>query len=158
MLLTIVFALFMLPGLAGVILPLFPGVTYMLLVSLIYGVVTDFSRLTTNEFGILAALTALTMVVDYFSGILGAKLGGASMRSLALGMAGLMIGMLILPPFGGIIGLFLGILWNEIRSYGNRDKAIKAAAGGVLGAVVGIGINLTIGLGFLVYFIIHASN
>lgn len=157
MLLTIVFAIFMLPGLAGVILPLFPGVPYMLLVSLIFGLASDFNELTTNEFGILAGIAALTMVVDYFSGILGAKLGGASMRSLALGMAGLLIGLLLLPPFGGIVGLFTGILWNEIRSYGDRSKAVKAATGGVMGVVGGMVVNLVIGICFIVYFVAAAT-
>lgn len=143
----------MVPGLAGVILPLFPGVPYMWLVALIFGMVTRFSELTLPEFGMLSALAALSLAVDYFSGVLGAKLGGASMRSLSLGLGGLMLGIFLLPPFGGIVGLFLGILIGEIREAGDRNKAIKAATGGLIGVVAGSITNLAIGIWFIGYFV-----
>lgn len=154
MILEIIFALFMLLGLVGIILPIFPGVPLMWILALVYGFVNGFSDLSLSEFSVLSVLMGSSLLVDYFSGFLGAKLGGASLRSLGIGMIGLLIGMVLLPPLGGIVGLFLGILISEVRNYQDPHKALRAATGGVIGSLAGILVNLGIGIGFIVLFLL----
>lgn len=153
MILEIIFAIFMLMGLVGIILPIFPGVPFMWILALLYGAVGRFSDLSLAEFGILSVLMGSSILVDYLSGLLGAKLGGASLRSLGIGMLGLLVGMVILPPLGGLVGMFLGVLASEIYNYQDPHKALRAASGGVIGSLVGILTNLGIGIGFIALFL-----
>lgn len=150
--------LFMLPGLLGVILPIFPGVPFMFLVALVYGFVTKFQLLSVSELIWLAGLALISVVVDYLAGLLGAKFGGASAKALTVGLIGFVVGMIIFPPLGGLFGMFLGIVITEFYLVGKGRTALKAGAGGLLGALAGMIINLVIGLTFVGLFLFFALN
>ena len=146
----------MLPGLAGVLLPLVPGIPYMFVVALVYALADRLSHISGLELLILGLIAAASLAVDYFAGILGARAGGASKKALLFGMIGLILGMIILPPFGGILGLFLGVLGAELLGGKTALKAFKAGQGSVIGALTGIGINLLLALLFLALFVVFA--
>jgi len=97
-----------------------------------------------------------SMLVDFLSGLLGAKFGGASSKSLLVGIVGFVLGMIALPPLGGFIGMFLGILLGEIYFLGKTKTAVRAAQGAVLGAITGMVINLLIGIAFITMFLVWA--
>ena len=156
LILIIITAVLLLPGLVGIVLPILPGIPYMFLVALAYGLVTKFNFLTTAELGYLAVLTAIAILVDYFSGILGAKFGGASGKSLLVGMAGFIVGMFLFPPFGGFVGMFFGIVGGEIYFFGKTKTAIKSASGGVLGTLAGMIINLVLAVTFMGLFLVFS--
>lgn len=145
--------LLMLPGLAGVILPILPGLIYMLVVAAIFGVVDGFQHLQPAELGWLGLITLVSFAIDYLAGIAGARIGGANRRSLLAGTVGLVIGTFALPPLGGFIGLFVGILASELQQHGNRTKAAKAATSGLIGTAAGIAINFVLAILFLVLFV-----
>ncbi len=154
--LLIVFVLLLLPGVVGIFIPVLPGIPLMFFMALFFAVLTGFNRLTGTEIGYLGFIALSSLVVDYLSGVIGARYGGASRKSLGYGLLGILAGTLLMPPFGGIIGLFIAITISEISQFGDRDKALKAAQGGVIGAVVGIGINLILALLFIGLFIAYA--
>ncbi|OQA03533.1 MAG: hypothetical protein BWY68_00712 [bacterium ADurb.Bin400] len=104
----------------------------------------------------MAIPAAASIAVDYFAGILGARYGGASKKAVLYGFVGLILGLVLLPPFGGIIGLFAGVAIAEWYSHRNKQRAVKAAAGSLIGSLTGILINLTLALLLLVLFIIFA--
>jgi uncharacterized protein YqgC (DUF456 family) len=158
MLFPILASILMLPGIIGIVLPVFPGVAYIWFVSLIFGLSTGFANLTLAEFGGLSILFGISIVIDYLSGILGAKFGGASLKSLGAGAVGLLLGILLFPPLGGIIGMFLGIFITEIGTYQDHTKAIRAASGGVIGSLVGMFINLGLGLWFITAFLLQSTS
>ena len=155
---TIISVLIMLPGLIGVLLPVFPGIPYMWIVALVFGVTTQFAALTGFEFGILSIVAGVSIVVDYLSGALGARIGGASLRSLITGAIGLIIGSLILPPIGGIIGMFIGVFVSEGLRLKTYSQAARAALGGVLGVFTGSLINFCVGIAFIVLFLLYALS
>ena len=128
----------------------------MFVIALAYGFVDHFQKFTTAELIILAILAVLSVVVDYASGVLGAKYGGVSGKSAMAGFAGLILGLILFPPFGGIIGLFVGILVSELLLHKNQKKAFKAASGSLLGTLSGIIINLLVSLLFIVLFTVFA--
>ena len=146
----------MLPGLAGVLLPLVPGIPYMFVVALVYALADRFSHMSGVELLILGLIAVASLAVDYLAGILGARAGGASKKALLFGMIGLILGMIILPPFGGILGLFLGVLGAELLGGKTALKAFKAGQGSVIGALTGIGINLVLALLSLALFVVFA--
>ena len=153
----LVFALIlMLPGLAGIIIPIFPGIPYMFIVALLYGTITHFHTLSYTHLTILGIVALLSFIVDYSTGLVGAKYGGAARRSIIFGLLGSIIGTIALPPFGGIAGLFLAILFSELFLHNDNKKAIRAASSSLLGSLAGIIINLFLALIFIICFIVFA--
>ena len=146
----------MLPGLAGVVLPVLPGIPLMFVVALVFGYADGFQHLRVIELLGLLLLVLLSVGVDYFSGLLGARYGGASRWAMAAGFAGFLLGTVLLPPFGGIIGMFVAVILAEIAQRRDHRQAFRSAAGSVLGTVAGIGISLVIALLFIVLFIVFA--
>ena len=150
--------LLMLLGLVGVFLPILPGIPFMFVIALAYSLITKFQILTPVELGWLGGLTVISIVVDYLSGVLGAKFGGASGKSLLVGLIGFLIGLVLFPPFGGFVGMFLGIAIAEIYFWKHISTALRAASGGVVGSLVGMLVNLLIGLVLLVLFVVCALS
>lgn len=146
----------LLPGIAGAVIPILPGIPYMFLITLIYAIITKFHTLNTGEIIILTAITLLSIIIDYFSGLFGAKYGGAHKKSLLLGLLLMLIGTFVFPPFGGIIGLFLGVFIGEIITHNDQRKAIKAATSSTLGTIAGMILNLLLSIIYLILFIIFA--
>jgi hypothetical protein len=152
----ILFTVLMLPGLVGTVLPVLPGLPYMFIIALIYGISTKFIAFTTTELFILGMLVLLGLLATYFSGLFGAFAGGASKNALKLGTAGLLVGLIASPPLGAIAGLYLGILLGQATETNNPHQAIKAANGGIIGTFAGILINLLLGAFFIILFLIFA--
>jgi uncharacterized protein YqgC (DUF456 family) len=149
-------AVAMLPGLLGVFIPLIPGIPYMFVVALVFAFADRFQHLSGAELSLLAVIAIVSLVIDYLAGILGARAGGASKKALLFGFIGLILGVIVLPPFGGILGIFLGVLVAELAGGKTIRTAFKAGQGSVIGALTGIGINLVLALLSLVLFVIFA--
>jgi uncharacterized protein YqgC (DUF456 family) len=154
--LVIIFSILLLPGIVGVVMPALPSIPYMFVIALIFGFIDKFTHLTVVNIIVLALITLVSLLVDYFSGILGAKYGGAAKQSMVFGMVGFLIGIIMFPPFGGFAGLFLGVLIAELIYFNDHIKAIKAATGGLLGTLFGMIINLLLSISFLGLFILFS--
>jgi uncharacterized protein YqgC (DUF456 family) len=110
---SIIFALaqvFMLVGLFGLLVPVFPGLLVMWLAALVYGLATGFSTLAIVLFIFITLLTLAGSVVDNILMGAGARQGGASWKTIALGYAAGLLGTLFFPPFGGLIAAPLAVL------------------------------------------------
>ena len=152
----IIASILMLAGIASVFLFVFPSLPAMFIIALAFGFIDHFQHLRGTELIILGAIALLAEIIDFISGVWGAKIGGASRNSIIFGIIGLIAGLIIFPPFGGIIGLFLGVAISELVSFGSFYKALKAGGGGLLGSIVGMIIKLLLAIIFLVCFIIFA--
>ncbi len=142
-------------GIAAI--PSLPGLLYMFLVVVGFSFVDHFKHFTGLDILIFGIITAVAMLVDFFSGILGAKWGGAHWTSLFSGFAGLLLGSFFIPIpiLGSMIGMFLGVLISELYRTKNVTNAGKAAAGSFLGSVVGMVVNIFCALlffGLALYF------
>lgn len=129
----------------------------MWVVALIYAAAYGFQAITGVELLWLGLIAGASTAVDYLGGVLGAKLGGASLKSVGYGAIGMVIGLILFPPLGGMIGMFTGIAINEYRQYHSRTQALKAASGGLIGSVAATAINLGLGTAFLVLFALMAK-
>lgn len=152
----IIAVLLMLPGFVGVFLPALPGIPYMFLVALAFVAVDQFQHLSGWELVGLLGLTIVSVMVDYFSGTLGAKFGGASTRATTAGMIGMLAGLFLFPPLGGLIGMFIAVLYVELQG-GTLHKALRAAGGSLAGSLAGILVNLLLALSFIILFIFLAE-
>jgi uncharacterized protein len=98
--------LLMLIGLAGTVLPLLPGTTIILAAAVLHHLMLGAEK-SVGWWTIagLAALTAVSYLVDFFSGAVGAKWFGATRWGAIGGLLGAIVGI-----FFGIIGVFVGPL------------------------------------------------
>ena len=151
-LLVTIFTILLLPGFAGVFLPL-PSLPYMFGITLIFGFIDQWQHLSYIDLIILGVVMLVSFAAEYLTGLIGAKYGGAAKISIAFGLIGMLIGLIAFPPFGGIVGLFLGILVSEFIHFNDHIKALKAASGGVIGTLTGMFISLVLAVTYVVMFI-----
>ncbi|MCK6462241.1 MAG: DUF456 domain-containing protein [Candidatus Pacebacteria bacterium] len=152
--LPVIFIILMLPGLLFSLVPMMPAFPYMFLLAAIFGFVDKFIRITGTELAILGGIFGASLIVDYTAGIIGAKYGGASRKGIFWGFVGLILGILIMPPFGGFLGLFLGVFIAEWLRKHDKNKALKAATGSVVGAFSGVVVNIFLAIAFVALFAI----
>ena len=150
--LSIIFIVVMLPGILGVILPILPGIPYMFFVALVYGMIDKFVHLSGFELLILGIIAVPSVLIDYLSGLIGAKYDGATRSAMLFGFLGMIAGLIIFPPFGAIIGLFLGVFLAEMYTHQNHKRALKSTSYSLFGSLTGILINLAIFIMFIVLF------
>jgi uncharacterized protein YqgC (DUF456 family) len=129
---------------------------FLLVLAVIYGFFDKFNNVTVENFYILGAVVVIAILIDFFSGVIGAKMGGAKWKSLVWGTVGLIIGTIITPIIGTVIGFFLGIFISEYHSNRHQaEKAFKAALAGVIGALMGTLTNIIATLVFITLFIVY---
>lgn len=154
MTLEIIIAILLALGIVLTALPTIPGILYMFIVVLIYGFIDQFQTMSPWQLLIFAGIVILAIATDYLGGMIGAKVGGASKLSMALGLLGLFIGLILLPPLGLFIGLFLGIFIGEMIATDDHQKALKAATYAFSAAVVGMGFNILLAIGFFITYLV----
>lgn len=150
----IISSLLLLPAIFLVFIPTFPALWYMFFVASAFALFDGFTHISWAGLGILGGIVILSMLVDTLAGIVGAKYGGASKKSLIYGFVGIIIGTVLFFPFGGLLGLFGGILLAEFITHRNQDIALKAATGGLIGTLVGMILNCILAITFLVLFLV----
>lgn len=157
---TIISTVLLIPGMVMSLIPGLPGLLYMLTIALIYGILDHFTHLTLGNLGILATLMVISMIIELSSGLIGARWGGASRKSLLYGFVGMIVGTVAIPVpiVGSLAGLFIGILVAEWYRTADMKKAQKAATGGFIGSIVGMAVNVTAALAFIISFVIFALN
>jgi uncharacterized protein YqgC (DUF456 family) len=154
----VVTSLLLIPGLIMALVPGLPGLLSMLVIATLFGFIDHFTHLTLGNLGILAIVAAVAMLMDFFSGIVGAKWGGAHWTSIIYGIIGLILGSILIPVpiVGSLAGLFLGVLFSEWYRTASIKKANKAAVGSFAGSLVGMAGNIIAAVAFITLFIIFA--
>ena len=124
-------------GLAGAVLPALPGAAFVLAGIVLGAWIDDFTRVGTTTLAVVAVLAVLSWVLDYVSGLLGARRVGASREALvgaALGtVAGIfmgLVGVLFMPFVGAVVGEYIAR-----RDHGG---AVRVGAATWVGMMVGM--------------------
>ncbi len=117
-----------------------------------------FSNLSMIDIWILVSFVVFTIVADIVLGLVGARWGGAHWTSILWGIVGLIVSGFILPVpvLGSLVGMFAAILISEWLRTKDADKAQKAALGGFLGWLAGMGFKLVAFFVFIILFIVLA--
>jgi uncharacterized protein YqgC (DUF456 family) len=137
--------LIMLIGLAGVILPVIPGVPIIWLGAFLYGLFTGFEKINWNILGLFAILTGFTIVLDYVANLYGAKRMGASKWGILGALFGMLVGLFTGGLIGLVIGSFVGAVLGELLAGKAGSQALKAGIGTFLGFLGGTLIKLIVG-------------
>lgn len=144
-------------GIVGSILPALPGppVSWvgLLLLYIWGGTNSQGEEMSLALLLTMLGLTIAVTVIDYFMPAFITRKTGGTKYAERGALAGMLIGMFFIPPFGMIIGSFLGAYLAEI--YYARKKsgeAVKSAFGSFIGFLAGTGIKL-IACGVMMYYI-----
>src|SRR3954470_9552695 len=100
-------ALLVVIGILGTVLPALPGVPLVFVGLLIAAWAEGFQKVGWFTLSVLAVLTLLSFVVDFFASAMGAKRVGASWAALVCAAAGATVGLFFGLP-GFILGPFVG--------------------------------------------------
>lgn len=144
-------AICMLAGLAGCILPMLPGPPLAWLGMLLLHF-TDRVDFSVTELVVSALVVIATLVLDYFTPMIGAKKFGGGKYGNRGCVIGTIIGMFFLP-LGLILGPFLGAVIGELIAGKPFRAALKAGFGSFVGFLFGTLIKLAVCLYFIIRFI-----
>jgi uncharacterized protein len=139
-------------GLIGLFLPVLPGAPLIFAGLVIAAWAEDFHYAGLWTVVILAILTLLTLAVDFWATIFGAKKFGASKRAVIGALIGLVIGIFLGFP-GIIFGPFIGAVVGELSAQKDLKQATRAGIGATIGLVLGAAIKLALALTMIGVFL-----
>jgi uncharacterized protein YqgC (DUF456 family) len=139
-------------GIAGVVLPALPGLPLVFLGMLLAGWAGDFQQIGWGVLVVLGLLTLVSVGVDVFATVIGAKRVGASRKALLGAVLGTFAG-LFFGPIGLFAGPFVGALLGELWHSRELGQAAKVGLGTWLGIVVGVVLKLGLAFAMLGLFL-----
>jgi len=147
--------LVMLVGLAGIILPIVPGVPIIFAAALIYALITDFAAISGQTIIIFAILTIVSFLLDWLATVIGVKKLGGSYAGMIGAFIGMIIGLLLpgVGIFGFILTAFIGAFAFEWLVSKKAQVAFKAGLGSFIGFIAGGVMRFVIGATMIGVFI-----
>jgi len=144
-------------GFAGTVLPALPGVPMVFAGLLLAAWADDFQRVTWVTLVILGVLTALSLVIDLMSAVIGARRVGASRQAIIGCFIGTLVGIFF-GIAGLILGPFIGAAIGEFLSNGEIRQASRVGVATWIGLIVGTLARLSlafmmVGIFAVAYFI-----
>ena len=143
-LLWILAILLILAGIAGTLLPALPGAALVFAGLLLGAWIDDFTRVSVTTVVVLGVLTVASWIVDYVSGLLGAKKAGATREAVigaaigtVLGIFTGLWGLVFMPLAGAAIGEYIAIR-DHVRA---GRVGVATWIGMMIGAVAKIAIT-----------------
>ena len=152
-LLTILCSVLLIAGLAGIVLPILPGVPLAWLGFFVYAIGTGFDRISITTTVVFSILMVLTLVLDLVAPMLGASKYKASKLGILGSFIGLMAGVIMFGFWGIILGPFIGALLGELVARKQPEQAFKSALGTLLGFLAGSLIKIVVVLTMAGFFI-----
>jgi uncharacterized protein YqgC (DUF456 family) len=138
-------------GIAGVILPALPGLPLVFAGMLLAAWAGDFQQIGWVTLVVLGLLTLLSVAVDFFATLVGAKRVGASKKALLGAVVGTFAG-LFFGPIGLFAGPFVGALLGELWHGREIGQAAKVGLGTWLGILLGTVLKLGLAFAMLGLF------
>jgi uncharacterized protein YqgC (DUF456 family) len=142
-------------GLAGCILPWLAGPPFNFLGLIVLCLAKGWDTFSPTFLLVMGGLTLLTMVLDYVLPMVGAKKYGSTKRGFWGAFLGMIIGIVLFPPFGMIIGAFLGALAGELLAGKEDSEALRAGWGVFMGVISALILKFLVS-GLMTFYFIKA--
>ena len=138
-------------GILGSVLPALPGppISYVGLLLLLPCEGGDISSTTLWVTGIFLAIVS---ILDYVAPVWLTNLSGGGKQATRGSMAGLIAGLFFFPPWGLVVGPFVGAFIGELVESASKGKALKVALMSFVGFVMTTGMKIIYG-GILLFMI-----
>lgn len=134
----VVLALSLVVGLAGIVLPVLPGVPLAAAGALLAAWIRGFEAVGVGPLIWVALLAIVAQALDLAAGAVGAKVYGARRAGFWGGVLGSLAGLLWFPPFGFLLGALVGAVGAELLTGRAFDEALRAGVGAFAGSVGGV--------------------
>jgi len=159
--------LLMAVGVVGAIIPTLPGITLVLGVMVIWGLVAGFSGLKW-ALGVGVVALILSVLIDYLAGVLGAQRVGASAWGQVGAFVGMFLGLFGLLPLlptgipllgillGTVLGAFLGEFLHrrDLGLWPRSQQSLKVGIAIVVGTLVGNVLQAILALVSVIVFVV----
>ncbi|SNR82404.1 DUF456 domain-containing protein [Lutibacter flavus] len=124
---------FIILGILGSFLPVLPGpITSWIGLLILH--LTKAVPMNWTFIAITFGVAFIIWLIDYFIPAMGTKRFGGTRYGVIGTMVGLILGLLFFPPFGIIIGPFIGAFAGEmLKDRNDSGRALKAAFGSFIG-------------------------
>ncbi|MCC6963091.1 MAG: DUF456 domain-containing protein [candidate division Zixibacteria bacterium] len=134
----------MLIGVAGVIVPVIPGLPLIWTAMAIFGYFTGYAYLS-GEFLVYSGIAvAVIWILQHFVQVYGAKKWGASRWGMLGAFVGMVIGLFVGSLVGVIIGPLVGAVIAELLVGKSVAASLKAGAGTFVGFAFGAVVQLIV--------------
>jgi uncharacterized protein YqgC (DUF456 family) len=124
-------------GLVGTVVPGLPGMPLVLAGIALFAIGTSFSVIGPLQFAGFVLLGVLGMGLNYLGDLVGAQKFGASRYGLIGAILGLIPGLLLLGPFGVVIGPMIGAVAAEMLAGRDLNQALRSGFGVAVGYICG---------------------
>lgn len=143
---------FMIVGILGCLLPFIPGPPFNFIGLLLLHFTSRF-QFESNFIIIWAIITAVVYGLDMVIPVWGTKKFGGSKQGIWGSVIGLVAGFFFFPPFGIIIGPFVGAVIGELTAGKDSGAALKSGFGSFVGFMAGTVLKL-IASGMMTWYFI----
>ncbi len=154
--LQIVVVVVMLFGLVGLLTTIIPGLVIIWAAALVYGLVTGFTWVNGLIFALLTLLMIAGSLADNFLMGASARRTGASWLAIAASLVLGVVGTIVLPPFGGILGALVGVFAVELIRLRDWHQAWRSTTSVAAGCGLGVLAKVGIGLAMILLWVLWA--
>lgn len=141
-------------GVVGTLVPLLPGAALSLAGVYLYWWTTGFASPGPIALAGLTVLGLVAVALDYLSGPVAARAGGASLRTTLLAS---LVGLVLLFPFGPL-GLLCGLAGTvfllEYRRHRDVEASLRTAGYATVGVLVSAVVQFVLTAAMLVVFLL----
>lgn len=139
-------------GIVGCILPFIPGppLNYIALLLLQFTMASP--PFTTKFLIVWLVATLIVTLLDYYVPIWGTRKYGGSKGGVWGATLGLLLGIIFFPPFGMIIGPFIGAVAGELLNGKDSSTALRAGFGSFIGFLAGVVMKLSVSIALTYHF------
>jgi uncharacterized protein YqgC (DUF456 family) len=155
----VVVALFAI-GMIGAVFPILPGVVAIMTGFIVYGLFFGYDPFGTTYWVIQISLFIIIFASEYAITSLAVKRSGGSKGSVTGTNIGLILGPLLIPSFGVLLGPFIGSLVGEMPTSRELRHLLKVGFGSLVGFVISTMIKIVLQLvmiGVFVWVVANAS-
>jgi hypothetical protein len=140
-------------GIISCVLPILPGPVISYAALLLLSMIRGWETFSIPVLVVLGALAVIVTVLDNVLPVLTARKWGAGKAGIWGSVVGMVAGMLLLPPFGAILGTFAGAVLGELL-FGRKDgNALKAGWGVFAGTMLSLAVKLAVCGAIAVFYI-----
>jgi len=150
-------AVFALAGVAGCIFPVIPGLVLCYIALILLSFLRQWEPFSITFLVIMGLSVFAVTTLDFLVPKWREKKYGASKPGVLISVIGMLIGLWFLPPWGIVIGAFIGGMVGEILVRKRPKSAYRAGSGVLVGTIFGI--MLKVGLtGLMLHYLLKVIN
>lgn len=144
---------FIVVGLAGLVLPALPGPPLLFAGLLVAAWAEDFVYVGAGTLTAIGIMALFAYLVDFIAGAFGAKRYGASGRAVIGATIGAVVGIFF-GLVGVLLGPFVGAVIGELSTRRDLQAASRAGVGATVGLVIGAAAKIALGVAMVGVFLV----